>query len=69
MNRPETVELLSRSELVTVYRCGHGCVHLRIGMVTLSLTPAEFWDLMKGVGEASVRLSVRDVVDGFVPVH
>jgi hypothetical protein len=60
------VEVLSRSPLLTVYRCRRGRVHLRVGVVTLHLTPAEFWELVQGIGDASVRLSVRDVVDEFV---
>lgn len=66
MDRSTTIEVLSRCELLTVYRCASGCVHVRIGTVTLNLTSDEFGVLVKGVGEALVRLSVRDTVDAVV---
>jgi hypothetical protein len=69
MDHANTVEVLSQSKLLTVYRCGPGCVHVRFGTVTLKLTPSEFWELVQGVGEASVRLSVRDVVASFSKAH
>ena len=69
MDPSNDVELLSRSDLLAVYRCNGGCVHLRLGMLTLDLTAEQFWELVKCVGEASVRLTVRDVVEEFVNVH
>jgi hypothetical protein len=69
MDQPTSVEILYQSELLTVYRCGPACVHLRFGTVTLKLSPSEFWELLQGVGEASVRLSVRDVVESYSKAH
>jgi hypothetical protein len=69
MDQTHTVEILSQSELLTIYRCGPACVHLRFGTFTLKLSPSEFWELLEGVGEASVRLSVRDVVESFSRAH
>jgi hypothetical protein len=60
------VELLSGSDPIAVYRCRRGGLQLRVGMLTLTLTTEQFWKLMTCVGEASVRLLVREVVDGLV---
>ena len=53
-----------------VIRCEHGCLHLHLGPLTLTLSPAEFERLVTMLGEAYVRLSVRDAVEqSQKPIH
>jgi hypothetical protein len=66
INPSSEVELLSGSDPVAVYRIRRGDLQVRVGMLTLTLTQEQFWQLATCVGEASVRLLVRDVVEGFV---
>jgi hypothetical protein len=63
MESPNRVELLSRADSLAIYRCPNGCLHVQVGTVTLNLTTDQFWALTTCLGEASVRLAVRDVVD------
>ncbi|MPY90038.1 MAG: hypothetical protein GEU99_19205 [Luteitalea sp.] len=53
-----------------VIRCEHGCLHLRLGPLTLTLSPVEFERLVTMLGEAYVRLSVRNAVERcHKPIH
>lgn len=49
-------ELLAESEHVSIVRCSGGTVHLQMGPVTLSLTPAEFAEVAAVVVYAIERL-------------
>lgn len=63
----DAVELLASSGSLTVYRYPHGCVHVQFGTVTLRVTLDEFSQLVHGLGAAFVRMTLRDVVELFVP--
>jgi hypothetical protein len=41
-SKPCSQEVLAESEHVSIVRCSGGTIHLQMGPVTLSLTPAEF---------------------------
>jgi hypothetical protein len=55
-SEPCLQELLAESEHVSIVRCSGGTVHLQMGPVTLSLTPAEFAEVAAVVVFAIERL-------------
>lgn len=63
---PATTELSSHTEWA-VYQCAHGCLHVRLKNLTLTFSALEFHDLVRLLGDAYVRLSVRETVRYFGP--
>lgn len=62
-DRPETPgNAVSNDEEWSVYQCPHGCLHVRLNNVLLTFTEREFQRLVRMLGDAYVRLSVREVV-------
>ena len=55
-SKPCPQETLAESEHVSIVRCGGGTIHLQMGPVTLSLTPAEFAEVAAVVVYAIERL-------------
>ena len=62
MQRNGASETLARRAELAVYQCGHGLLHLRVNRVTLTLKPEEFSRLATLVGEAHIRLGVREAL-------
>ncbi len=56
---PSGHDLLAESTHVSIVRCGGGTIHLQMGPVTLSLTPAEFAEVAAVVVCAIERLQRR----------
>ena len=56
------LEVLAQESGLAVYQCRHGCLHLRVHCVTLTLQPEEFHQLAMLVCDAHIRLATRDAV-------
>lgn len=61
--RETPAETLSRTGNWAVYQCAHGCLHLRLHNLTLTFTAAEFHTLVRLLGDAYVRIGVRQAVE------
>lgn len=58
-----SINTLSETSEWTVFECVHGCLHVQLGRVMLKFTREEFHKLVTLVGDAYVRLGVRDAVN------
>ena len=58
---------LSHAAEWAVYQCRHSGVHVRLDSVTLSFSPAQFHRLVQLLGDAYVRLGVREAVTSAKP--
>lgn len=58
-----SINTLSETSEWTVFQCVHGCLHVQLGRVMLKFTRDEFHRLVTLVGDAYVRLGVRDAVN------
>ena len=64
-DKPQIDGELSNRAGWAVYQSSHGCVHLRLGNLTLTFSAAELHDLVRLLCDAYVRLSVREAVKAF----
>jgi hypothetical protein len=61
MTQPDESLVAERNEWA-VYQCPQGCLHVRLDNLTLTFSAEQFGQLIELLGEAYVRLAVRETV-------
>ncbi|NUR53610.1 MAG: hypothetical protein HOQ29_04120 [Acidobacteria bacterium] len=63
MKTPTTDEsVVAAQHTWAVYQCPQGCLHVRLDNLTLTFSGPQFRRLVELLGEAYVRLGVREAV-------
>ncbi len=50
---------------VSVRRCAHGNIHLRLSQVTITLSEKEFSELTTTLSRAYIRFGIHEAVDDY----